>query len=405
MNNHNKNILIVTQNFYPETFGINDIVQDLAERNFRVDVLTGLPNYPQGKFYDGYNIFKHGEKYYKGARVYRCVVFPRLLNSTLGICLNYASFPIFATLKLFLLMFKKYDRVFVYEPSPIFQCIPALIISWFKSCEKIIYILDIWPESVYSVIDFKSKLFRKMLKSYSAYIYRRFDKVLITSNGFRKQLTNLKIENEKIIYLPQWVPASDYNILHNPLKKKYENTFNIVFTGNVGIPQNLNVLIEAAMLLKNRINVRFIIVGDGDYLKTFKRLVTENKLDGMFVFEGRKPYEDIPKYYDIADALIATLKDIDLFGKIIPAKIPAYMSASKPILCAINGESANIVKEAECGLTSKAGDAKELSENIIKLYKMSPEKRLNMGQNGIKYSKKNFNRKMLLDRLEKILSD
>lgn len=398
------NILIVTQNFFPEVFGINDIVEDLVNKGFKVDVLTGLPNYPQGKFYDGYGIFKRGEKYYKGARLYRCTVFPRLRNSKLGICLNYATFPFFATFKLIRLTFKKYDKVFVYEPSPIFQCIPALIIAWFKRCERIIYVLDIWPDSVYSVVNIKNKFFRKLLKKYSASTYRKFDKLLVTSKGFIPQLNEHGVVNKKIIYLPQWAAPNNTAIINNELREQFRDTFNLVFTGNVGIPQNLGILVDAAVMLKDYKDIRWIIVGDGDYLPAFKKLVSTNNLEDIFVFMGRKPYNDIPMYYNIAHGLLATLKDIELFSKIIPAKIQAYMTSGKPILCSINGEGASIVEEAECGLISPAGNAKALADNILKLYNIPQEKRAIIGQNGIEYSRKHFDSDVLLSRLASILS-
>lgn len=399
-----KNILVVTQNFYPEVFGINDIVQDLVNKGFKVDVLTGLPNYPQGKFYDGYGIFKRGDKYYKGARLYRCTVFPRLRNSKLGICLNYATFPLFATLKSIQLVFKKYDKVLVYEPSPIFQCIPALIIAWFKRCEKLIYVLDIWPDSVYSVVDIQNKLFKRMLKWYSARTYRKFDKLLVTSRGFKPQLVDQKVDEKKIIYLPQWTPKNDKSIENKELTKHNCDTFNIVFTGNIGIPQNLGILVDTALILKNYKDIRWIIVGDGDYLPTLKKLVAEKHLEDVVIFTGRKPYNDIPLYYDIAHGLVATLKDIDLFSKIVPAKIQAYMTAGKPILCSINGEGASIIEEAGCGLVSKAGDVQGLVDNVIEIYNMSPQTRKSVGIKGIEYSNKHFNREILLKRLANILS-
>ena len=404
MTSKKKHILIVSQNFYPESFGINDIVADMVKKGFKVDVLTGLPNYPQGKFFKGYGLFKRGDKYYSGARLYRCVVFPRLRNSSIGISLNYASFASFASLKLLVLMFRKYDKVFAYEPSPLFQAIPALIIAKFKKCEKIIYVLDIWPDSVYSVIDIKYKFFRKWLKRYSANTYKKFDKLLITSRGIKGELVKLGIDEKKIIFLPQWLPKSGKCINYNPLKSEYDTTFNLVFTGNIGVPQNLGMLVDSAIKLKEYKDIRWIIVGDGDYLPAFKKQVKQNELDNIFVFEGRKPFSDIPMYYDIADGLLATLKDIDLFSKLIPAKIQAYMQSGKPILCAINGEGAQVVYDAQCGLVSPAGDVDKLTDNIVKLYNLSKKSREQMGQNGIKYSKDNFNREILLDKLAKILN-
>ena len=399
-----KNILFVTQNFYPETFGINDIVSDMARRGFNVDVLTGLPNYPMGRFYDGYGIFKRGSKHYNGARLFRCAVFPRLKNSKIGISLNYASFAIFATFKLIRLAFRKYDKVFVYEPSPLFQAIPGLIAAKLKRCDKIIYVLDIWPESVYSVVDIKNKAFRRMLKKYSDRTYRKFDRVLVTSRGFVPQFEAAGIESSKITYIPQWSIPMAQSGADEEIMGRFIDTFNVVFTGNVGIPQNLGILAEAAQKLADYKDIRYIIVGDGDYLSDFRKLVLDMRLEDVFVFEGRKPQDKMAGYYEIAGCLFASLKKIELFTKIIPAKIQAYMQSGKPVLCSITGEGAQVVDEAGCGLTSDAGDAQALAENILKLYNMSEDARERMGEKGIDYSKEHFEREKLLDQIAQILA-
>ena len=399
-----KNILFVTQNFYPETFGINDIVSDMARRGFNTDVLTGLPNYPMGKFYDGYGIFKRGSKHYNGARLFRCAVFPRLKNSKVGISLNYASFAFFATLKLIRLMFRKYDKVFVYEPSPLFQAIPGLIAAKIKRCEKIIYVLDIWPESVYSVVDIKNKAFRRMLKRYSERTYRKFDRVLVTSRGFVPQFEAAGIGRDKIVYIPQWSAPMANTAADDELANRFKDTFNVVFTGNVGIPQNLSILVHAAQRLIEYKDIRFIIVGDGDYLDDFRKLVADMQLSDVFVFEGRKPLNKMAGYYAIADGLFASLKNIELFTKIIPAKIQAYMQSGKPVLCSITGEGAQVVEEAGCGLASAAGDAQALAQNILKLYNMSDDERAKMGVKGVQYSKVHFEREKLLEQIAQILA-
>jgi len=402
-----KRILIVTQNFFPETFGINDIVSEMVKKGVDVDVLTGLPNYPQGKFYKGYGLFQRGPKYYHGARLYRCAVFPRLKNSNLGICLNYASFPFFATLKALLVCFKKYDEIFVYQPSPLFVAIPAKIISFFTKTRKTLYILDIWPESVYSVINFKNNMIRKMLKSYSVKTYRSFDRLLITSRGFKEELIKVGIEDKKIIYFPQWAPEySDDSSRAQIDKSKYCNTFNVLFAGNIGVPQNLGVLVKTALLLGDyKEHLRFVIVGDGDFYDELVRLVEKSQVEDMFIFVGRVPFSHVNDYYDIADCLFASLKDVDLFSKIIPAKIQSYMMAKKPILCAINGESANIISEAECGLCSASNDEEALTQNIIQFYGMPKQERIKMGENGYSYAKEHFNREILLNALYKMFMD
>ena len=176
-----------------------------------------------------------------------------------------------------------------------------------------------------------------------------------------------------------------------------------MFTGNVGVPQNLGLLAEAASLVKDNNDIRFIIVGDGDYLDELKAKVKVLNVENMFIFEGSKPYSSMPLYYNSADCLFASLKNIDLFSKIIPAKIQVYMSTGKPIVCAINGESARIIEDAGCGLTSTAGDPHALADNIMEIYNMQKSKRDEMGARGAEYAAINFNREKLLDKIYGIL--
>ena len=147
-----------------------------------------------------------------------------------------------------------------------------------------------------------------MLKKYSDRTYRKFDRVLVTSRGFVPQFEAAGIERSKIEYIPQWSGPMARGAADEELMGRFGDTFNVVFTGNVGIPQNLGILAQAAQKLKNYNDIRYIIVGDGDYLNDFKKLVSDMKLEDVFVFEGRKPQDKMAGYYAIAAAFLRPLK-------------------------------------------------------------------------------------------------
>jgi len=339
-----------------------------------------------------------------GARLIRCGVFPRLKDSTIGICLNYASFPLFAFFRIIPLLFKKYDKVFVYEPSPIFQCIPALIFGAVKRIEKIIYVLDIWPDSVYSVVDIRNKFFRRLLYKYCCHVYKKFDRVLVTSRGFIPLLEKQGVQKDRMEYFPQWASGVfTGNAAGNHRRESFGNTFNIVFAGNIGVPQGLNVVIRAALLCRDITKLRWILVGDGDAADHLKEKITAGRLEDIVIMPGRKPLEEMPGYYDAAGALLVTLKNIPLFQSIVPAKVQSYMASGKPLVAALDGEAAELIRDSGCGLVGPAEDAAALAANVRKLMSMNKKELDDMGLRGKEYADTYFNKHKLLDRLESIL--
>ncbi|MDJ9034542.1 glycosyltransferase family 4 protein [Clostridium perfringens] len=394
-------ILVVTQYFWPEEFRINDICKGLKEAGHDVEVLTGLPNYPEGNIYKGYSWFKKGVKEYNGIKIMRVPMIPRGKNSSMMLALNYVSFMVNASLKALTLIGKKYDRVFVFQVSPITSAVPAIILSKLKKIPSYIYIQDLWPETFYSIINIKNKKIRSKMKNICNKIYNSFDKLLIASKGYEDILLKEGFKKEKFEYFPQW--AEDF--YSESLKKVSENRiFTVTFAGNIGKAQSVNTIIEAANLAKENKNIKWQIIGDGSEFENIKYLVKKYSLESTVDLLGRKPAKDMPKYFSSSDGLIVTLKNEEILKVTLPAKVQSYMAAGKPIIAAISGEGSRTIKESKSGLVGEAEDYKALYENVIKLYDMNENERICIGNNGKEFFKENFTRDKLLNQLEVIMS-
>lgn len=395
-------ILVISQYFWPEDFRINDICKGLKEEGHEVTVLTGLPNYPFGKVYDGYSFFNRGPKEYEGIKIKRCAVIPRGKDNAAMLALNYISFMVNASIKTIPLLFEKYDRVFVFQVSPITSAIPAIIYSKVKKVPSYIYIQDLWPETFYSIININNKKIRKVFKRICNKIYNSFDNLLIASLGYEKILVQEGIKKEKLYYLPQW--AEDFYSNVDETNEVDDDKFTITFAGNIGKAQSVDTIIKAANLAKDNKNIIWQIIGDGSEFENVKKMAQDFELTDTVKFVGRRPSSEMPKYFSKSQGLIVTLKDEEILRVTLPAKVQSYMAAGKPILAAISGEGKKVIEESRCGLVAEAEDFQELYKNAIKLYNMNMEQRKILGNLGKEYFNNKFTRTKLLNDLKNILA-
>ena len=134
-------------------------------------------------------------------------------------------------------------------------------------------------------------------------------------------------------------------------------------------------------------------------------MVKDNGLSKTVYFLGRHPMAEMPTYFSFADAMIVSLKDEYIFSLTIPSKTQPYMASGKPIVSMLNGEGNRIIEEAQCGLTAPSGNYKKLAENVLTLYNMSKEERANMGQNGLRYYLKHFDKQRVVDSIIKAMGE
>lgn len=394
-------ILVITQYFWPEEFRINDICKGLKEAGHEVEILTGLPNYPNGKIFEGFSYFRRGPKEYENMRVRRVGMIPRGKNNSIMLALNYISFMISASIRIIPLLFKKYDRIFVFQVSPLTTAVPAIILSKIKKIPSYIYVQDLWPETFYSIVNVSNEKVRKIMKKICNKIYDAFDKLLIASRGYEDILVKEGIDKNKLEYFPQW--AEDF-YSKDDKNEEVRDDFIVTFAGNIGKAQSVDTIIEAANLAKSNENIKWQILGDGSEFEYIKSLVNEYSLHKNVKLLGRKPASEMPNYFSKSDALIVTLKNEDILRVTLPAKVQSYMASGKPILAAISGEGNRIIEDSRCGLVCEAEDYVKLYENVIKLFNMSKEERNTLGKNGKEYFNKNFTREKLLNQLQIIMS-
>lgn len=398
-------ILIVTQYFYPENFKSNDMAFELQKRGHDVTVLTGIPNYPEGEIYDGYGFFKKRHEIINDVKIIRALLLPRGKGGGIRLFLNYFSWAFFASLKARKLSAsQKFDAVIVHEPSPITQFYPALTVKKHQKTPVYFWVMDLWPESLEIAGGVKNKMILNFFTKMVQYFYRESEKILITSKGFRKSILEKGDFNNKIEYFPNWaedtISSGDLNY---PIPEIPEG-FKVMFAGNIGEAQDMENIMNAALKLKEKENIKFILVGDGRKMPFVQDFIKEHNLQETVYTLGRFPVEAMASFFNQADLLLVSLKDDPIFNLTVPAKVQAYMSSGKPIMAMLNGEGSENIKEAECGFTVPAGDSEKLAYEIETASQKSKEELDKMGMNGKTFYEKNFRMEECISNLEKIIS-
>ena len=395
-------VLIVSQYFWPEGFRINDVVRSLVEKDIEVDVLTGKPNYPEGVFFSGYSGWGCQVEQWSGASVFRVPLAPRGKRSAWKLALNYLSFVAMGfTLGPWMLRRRPYDVIFVYAPSPILQAIPALFFGWIKQAKVIVWVQDLWPESLSATGYISNPRGLRWVEWVVRFIYRHTDLLLIQSRAFEAQIAALA-PDKAIAYYPNSVdsiffepPASDVTL---PKIEALDEGFPIVFAGNVGAGQAVEVIVEAATLLRGHPEIRFVVFGQGSRRDWMCEQVRLRGLTNLYL-PGRYPVDTMPGLMQKAAVLLVTLADQPIFAATVPNKVQAYMAAGRPILACLNGEGARLVVEAGAGLAVPAEDAQALSAAVLRLFNMTAEDRAALGSNGRSYFRGHFDHDRLIDQL------
>ena len=401
-------ILIVTQYIYPENFKSNELAFELAKRGHHVDVLTGIPNYPEGVYFKGYGLFKKRLEHKDGVTFYRCIQTPRGRKASgVGLACNYLSFVFFATLwVLFFFAWKKrYDAIITHEPSPITQLIPAIILSKLRRVPVYSWIMDIWPDAMKNSVS--EKLYKRIapiLASVTEWTYKNSHKILITSKGFEDLICRNHDYHDKVVYYPNWsvdmsVTKTDFRTPEMP------EGFRIMLAGNLGESQNLEAVGECMKLLKDCKELKWIFVGDGSWKKWLDDFIKDNDLQGCAVTLGRFPGEAMPSFFKKADAMLVTLRggfiDLDVT---VPARVQSYMSAGKPILAMIGSGGADLIAEADCGYAVAPSDYKALAD-VIRTKVLTEKDSFKLkGKNGRLLYEKEFTLDHCIDNIEEMIS-
>lgn len=386
-------ILIITQYYYPEQFQINEIAPEFVRRGHEVTVVCGIPNYPKGEIFEGYE--NRFEEEIDGVKVIRCKNVPRGSNP-IQLIRNYYSFVKGSKIVIRTLP-SDYDVVLGYQLSPITSMLAALEYKKLHGTPVVFYTLDIWPASAEGMLHGKKNPIYWWVKRLSKRIYQGADRILVTSRPFIDYLSHtLSVYLDRMAYLPQhaWTEMLDMD-----LESENNGIADFMFAGNLGKGQRIDVIIKAAAVLGARKDYKIHIVGDGRMRHELEQMVKENGLEENVVFYGNQKREDMPSFYKKADVLLITLRGNNEVGNTMPGKLQMYMTTGKPILGAINGAAKEVIEEAQCGSCVKAGDYEGLAK-LMEFYIKHPKDYDVCGKNARYYFRKHFTLEQYMNGLE-----
>ncbi len=397
--------MIVSQYFWPENFRINDLAQELVVRGHRVTVLTGIPNYPSGHIYEDFRSDPVRFANYEKVEIVRVPLLPRGFG-TVRLLLNYITFSLLAcALGPWKLRGLKFDVVLTYQLSPVTVGLPGALMAWIKNARMAMWVLDLWPDTLRAIGVVKSPLLLACVGKLVGFIYRRCDSIWAQSQSFIPKIQALSGPNIPIVYFPSWAEEFFKNVASRPAPEVpiKHGAFNLMFAGNVGEAQDFKCILSAAELLKAHLNIRWLIVGDGRMLSWVEAQIKSRGLDESVLLLGRHPVERMPEFFGHADAMLVTLADQEIFSMTIPGKLQSYLAAGMPIVAALNGEGAEVIRLARAGLTCPAGNPSALAKTVMIMSALSLSERHAMGKNGLQFSKREFDRIKIIDVAEKYL--
>jgi glycosyltransferase involved in cell wall biosynthesis len=395
-------IQLVTTYFWPETFRINDLVRAWTERGHEVRVLTAMPNYPAGRLFPGYTWRGPYRERHAGAGVQRVPIITRGPHRGVRLVANYLSFVVSASIAGLASIHRRPDVIFVYEPSPITVCLPAIALRRRWRTPLALWVQDLWPENLSATGAVRSTRALQAAGRLCRWIYRHCDLVLAQSPGFVDPIRTLCPDVRAIEVLPNWadgiyqpvdVPADA------PERAELPSGFTIVYAGNIGSAQGLGIVLDAADELRGE-DIHWAFIGDGNDRQRLEGETARRGLGDAIRFLGWRPNEAMPRYLSLADALLISLRRGGGFAPTIPAKVQSALAMGRPILAALEGEGARVILESGAGPVVDPENATALAAGARALRDASAAARGVMGQRGRDYALRHFDRDTLVGRLD-----
>lgn len=400
-------ILIVTQYFWPEPFRTNEVATALHQLGHTVEVITGQPNYPEGKIYEGYSASSSVWESHNGINILRVPQLPRGENSSLRLVLNYISFALSSCLVGSVRLRKRrYDVILGFGLSPIYQVIFGILIAKTRKIPFVLWVQDLWPESLRITGRNLPETLTELIRTTVSLIYRSSSVVLVQSQAFISPVKALAGDNTPVRYHPNPGDIASSRgapeLMSTP-PFQLSNGFNIVFAGNLGHAQALDDVVEAARILKAYSDIHFYLVGGGSFLPEMKKRKKSYSLTNLHL-PGRFQPDCIPSILSQASVLLVSMKSDSVISLTVPSKIPTYMSQRKPILAYLDGEGADIIAKSNSGYVCSPKSPRLLADTILNMRNMNESELAQLGRNAYSYYCKNFDPLMLSRKLEQHLS-
>lgn len=399
-------VLILTQHYPPEPFSRPaDLARWLVERGHQVGVITGFPYYPTDALYPGTKMRIWSTEVVEGVTVLRLPVYPAHGRSAVRRALNYGSFSL-STAVLGTVLSGRVDALYVEHPSTTFG-LAAWVLSRLRRTPFLYAVDDLWPDSVEAGGFLRNRRLLEGIERLEGFLYKRAAAIAVISQGNRERLVAKGVPEEKVHFVPHYANEAIYRpVAPDPLfaeKLNIVGRFMIVFAGYIGMSQALDVVLAAADELTKLPEVLFLIVGDGPDAGRLQEIARVRGLTNVR-FIGRRPTEEMPHLFALADGLLVHLRDSPVFRRTIPSKTVAYMASARPIIMAMEGDAADLIRSAGAGLTCPSQNPKALAEAVRELRRMSPEARSAMGQAGREAFLTAHTRAVVMRRYEALLN-
>lgn len=404
-------ILLLTQFYWPEErsapTNLAAVAEMLQERGHEVTVITGFPNHPFGRVYDGYRIRWRQWDEVRGVRLLRLPLYPDHSLSAVRRAAHYGSFALSAaTVGAWLTRRFRPDVLLVYLP-PLTNWLPIRVLELLHRVPVVYWETDLWPEALNATGQRLRPPVRKAIQELHDAVHRRAHKICLNSPGLARRVAEKGVEPEHIEVVTDWADEA----LFHPAEPDTElaathglaGKFNVVYGGNFGPAQHLSTVIDAAALLTDLPDLQIVLIGGGEEEEHLRLLVERRGLENVRFVE-RQPMACIHRFYALADVLLAHLAPHPLFELQIPSKIMAYLACGRPILCAIEGSAAEIVKNAGAGPITAPGDPAAMAAAIRRLHDMPAEERQRLAESGRRTYLEKHTREVQADRLERILA-
>jgi glycosyltransferase involved in cell wall biosynthesis len=392
-------VLILSQYFWPESFRISEVAQSLHAEGCQVSVLTGQPNYPEGKVFAGYRAWSFGREDLAYCTVQRVPLFPRGRGGAVRMVANYLSFVVSAsTFGAWLLRGQRFDVIFVYGISPILQVLPGIVLRRTTGAALVPWVQDLWPQSLEVTGFLHNPRLLGLVARLVRWIYRRSDLLLVQSPGF-VSLVGEMAGCTPVEYHPNPGERAFQHRNELPPALTLGPGFNVVFAGNLGTVQALDTVLAAAQRLSDLPSVTIVLVGSGSRGAWVQQQVRQLGLKNVQM-PGRFAPEDMPGILAQASALLVSLTRSPIMSQTVPSKVQAYLAAGKPIIASLDGEGARVVREAGAGVDCPAEHAEELADAVRALHDMAPDRLQRMGQAGRAYYEQHFEPDALARRLK-----
>ena len=403
---------MITQWYDPErgSAAIPGIIsRSLIRRGHEVDVVTGFPNYPSGEIYPGYALRLYQRETIGGVNVHRAPLYPSHDSHPVRRAANFLSFAGAASAVAWRRL-STVDVLLVHS-SPATAAIPALTVKALRRKPFVVHIQDLWPQTVLSSGFLKesgSLTVERILHRFCDSIYRRADTIAVTSPGMVDLVASRGVDPRKIAVVPNW--ADEAAFLPAPRDANLALTlgivrpFTVMYAGNFGEFQALDVLIDAATLLRDRSDIGFALVGGGVEETRLRAMVTERRLRNV-TFVGPQPLKAMASILALGDVQLVSLRDQPLFRATIPSKLQGVLAAGRPVIGALSGDAADVVRASGAGPVVAQGSATDLARAIQAARESSPDAMRTRGQAGRAYYLSRFSEQVAGDKLSGLLQE